>query len=332
MHDVFISYSTKNKNIADAIVADFEQHEIKCWYAPRDIIPGEEWVSAITSALEQSKALVLIYTDESNKSRQVMNEIAVAFNAGITIVPFKLSDEEMSSELEYYLTRVHWMDAVTKPLKENISALREYMDVIIHTPYAGNPGHVEKRKPKNIFGASIIVVLALILVVIVIIAAMIAKKHAVPTLEEQSSESRAGSADEENTADPDFNADENDDMEALKKLGDMYYEGSDAEMDEERALQYYINAEAGGLKDAEMFNRIGLILFSNEDYEQAAAYFVRSVEMEEDVTVIGNAALAYDNAGDSEKAVEWYQKAIDGGHREAERYKKRSESLLQQIP
>ena len=31
-HDVFISYSTKNKNVADAIVADFEQHTD--WFDP----------------------------------------------------------------------------------------------------------------------------------------------------------------------------------------------------------------------------------------------------------------------------------------------------------
>ena len=28
-HDVFISYSSKNKNVADAVVADFEQNGIK---------------------------------------------------------------------------------------------------------------------------------------------------------------------------------------------------------------------------------------------------------------------------------------------------------------
>ena len=138
-HDVFISYSTKNKNVADAVVADFEQHGIKCWYAPRDILPGEEWVTAITKALEVSKALVLIFTDESNNSRQVMNEIAVAFNAGITIVPFRLTDEQMSSELEYYLTRVHWLDAVSKPLKKNITALREYIEVIVNTENGAAP-------------------------------------------------------------------------------------------------------------------------------------------------------------------------------------------------
>ena len=68
-HDVFISYSSKNKNIADAVVSEFEQHGIRCWYAPRDIRPGEEWVTAITGALEKAKVLVLIFTDESNSSR-----------------------------------------------------------------------------------------------------------------------------------------------------------------------------------------------------------------------------------------------------------------------
>ena len=65
MHDVFISYSTKNKNVADAVVANFEQHGIKCWYAPRDILPGEEWVSAIRDGLNIATIFVLIYIEES---------------------------------------------------------------------------------------------------------------------------------------------------------------------------------------------------------------------------------------------------------------------------
>ena len=55
--DVFISYSSKNKEIADEIVKEFESNNIKCWYAPRDIMPGEEWVTAVTGGLESSKVL-----------------------------------------------------------------------------------------------------------------------------------------------------------------------------------------------------------------------------------------------------------------------------------
>ena len=43
-HDVFISYSHKDKAVADAIVARLEQDNCRCWYAPRDIAPGADWM------------------------------------------------------------------------------------------------------------------------------------------------------------------------------------------------------------------------------------------------------------------------------------------------
>ena len=133
-YEVFISYSTKNKNVADAVVANFEKNGIRCWYAPRDILPGQEWVSAIKEGLRAAKVFVLIFTQESNLSRQVMNEVALAFNASKTIVPFRLTEEMMNDELEYYLTRVHWLDAVSKPLERSIEALRNYVEVILQKP------------------------------------------------------------------------------------------------------------------------------------------------------------------------------------------------------
>ena len=178
-HDVFISYSTKNKNVADAIVSNFEQEGIRCWYAPRDILPGQEWVSAINDALEAAKVLVLIYTEESNDSRQVMNEVALAFNAGLTIVPFRLSEGEMNRELKYYLTRVHWLDAVSKPLSKNIVDLREYVEVILNkapsVEAAREKDHAETKAPKKngVNVALIGVAAAAVLLCIVLIVMMI---------------------------------------------------------------------------------------------------------------------------------------------------------------
>ena len=133
--DVFISYSSLNKNVADAVVSDFEQNGIRCWYAPRDIMPGQEWVTAIHEAINMCQLFVLIYTDSSNESKQVANEVALAFNSGKTLIPFKLSDTQMSSELEYYLTRVHWLDAVNPPLLEShISIKKEFDSFLTHYP------------------------------------------------------------------------------------------------------------------------------------------------------------------------------------------------------
>lgn len=124
-YDVFISYSSTNKSIVDAIAADFELQNIKCFYASRDILPGEEWAKMIKEALEDAPVFVLVLTPASNRSRQVMNEVALAFNAGKTIIPFKLTEDPLSYEMAYYLTRVHWLDALTGSINIHIQELRE---------------------------------------------------------------------------------------------------------------------------------------------------------------------------------------------------------------
>lgn len=130
-HDVFISYSSKNKNIADAIVADLEQHNIKCWYAPRDILSGEDWAGAINNAISSTKIFVLVFTDESNRSHQVTNEVTLAVNGGKIIIPFRLSGSDMNDTLQYYLSSVHWLDAVSQPLNHNIETLRKQIIALL---------------------------------------------------------------------------------------------------------------------------------------------------------------------------------------------------------
>ena len=131
-HEVFISYSSKNKNIADAIVADLEQNNIRCWYAPRDIYPGEDWAGTIKNAIESTKIFVLVFTDESNQSHQVTNEVTLAVNSGKIIIPFLLTGSNMNDTLLYYLSSVHWLDAVSQPLSTNIETLRKQISVLLN--------------------------------------------------------------------------------------------------------------------------------------------------------------------------------------------------------
>jgi hypothetical protein len=54
-HDVFISYSSKDKVVADAVCAGLEGRGIACWIAPRDLVPGVDWGAAIVDAISGSK-------------------------------------------------------------------------------------------------------------------------------------------------------------------------------------------------------------------------------------------------------------------------------------
>ena len=122
-HDVFISYSHKDKAAADAICARLEREGIRCWYAPRDIEPGADWAGSIIDAIEETKILVLVFTDFSNASRQVLREVNNAVRTGAVIVPFRMTDSAPSGGMRYYLSAVHWLDAMNGTLEQNIEEL-----------------------------------------------------------------------------------------------------------------------------------------------------------------------------------------------------------------
>ena len=55
-HDVFISYASRDKAAADTICGGLEQRSIRCWMAPRDIVPGVPWAESIIDAIEGSRS------------------------------------------------------------------------------------------------------------------------------------------------------------------------------------------------------------------------------------------------------------------------------------
>jgi hypothetical protein len=70
-HDVFISYSSKDKLTADAICAALERDGARCWIAPRDVLAGEEWAQSIIQAINGAKVLILVFSGFANASPQI---------------------------------------------------------------------------------------------------------------------------------------------------------------------------------------------------------------------------------------------------------------------
>ena len=110
-HDVFISYSTKDKAVADAVCAALESNGVNCWIAPRNIEPGTPYASAIINGIKETGLFLLVFTSNSNMSEHVINEVDIAFNANKEIIPFMLEDVPMNPELNYYLSRKQWFVA-----------------------------------------------------------------------------------------------------------------------------------------------------------------------------------------------------------------------------
>lgn len=130
-HDVFISYSRSDKPTADAVCATLEHEGIRCWIAPRDVLPGMEWGEAIVNGIHDSQVMVVVLSACANESRHICREVERAVAKGITIVPFRIEDIAPSSSLEYFIGSVHWLDALTPPLENHLKELANKVRLLL---------------------------------------------------------------------------------------------------------------------------------------------------------------------------------------------------------
>ena len=122
-HDVFVSHSSKDKPVADAVVAGLEAAGIRCWCAPRDIAPGTTWGEAINAAIEGSRFMVIVLSENANSSNHVVREVERAVANNVIIIPFRIENVTPTGAMAYFLSSEHWLDALTPPIKKHIQEL-----------------------------------------------------------------------------------------------------------------------------------------------------------------------------------------------------------------
>jgi TolB-like protein/Flp pilus assembly protein TadD len=69
--------------------------------------------------------LVLVFSENANKSEHVSREVAKAFSSGIAVIPFRIAEVTPNRGLAYFLNTVHWLDAIKPPLKPHLETLAE---------------------------------------------------------------------------------------------------------------------------------------------------------------------------------------------------------------
>jgi TIR domain/Sel1 repeat len=122
-HDVFISHSSQDKPVADAVCAALENTAIRCWIAPRDVQLGLSYPGQITRAIKSGKVIVLIFSAHTNASDDVLREVQLAASSHLHIVQFRIEDVVPNDDLLYYLSAPQRLDALTPPLESNVQRL-----------------------------------------------------------------------------------------------------------------------------------------------------------------------------------------------------------------
>jgi nucleotide-binding universal stress UspA family protein len=73
MADIFLSYSHRDRELAEQLAQVFRQLGVSVWWDQR-LLPGEPWSEAIADALAQTDAAVLLVTPASLESASARDE------------------------------------------------------------------------------------------------------------------------------------------------------------------------------------------------------------------------------------------------------------------
>ncbi|MBQ3220509.1 MAG: toll/interleukin-1 receptor domain-containing protein [Clostridia bacterium] len=118
----FISYSFRDKNIADNLCFKLESNGLPVWYAPRDV--SGAYAESIIRAIDSCTHFIVILSQNSMMSEHVLNEIDVAFQRlpnDIKFKPLRIDDSALSPSVKYYLSRQNWMNAFVPPLEARLN-------------------------------------------------------------------------------------------------------------------------------------------------------------------------------------------------------------------
>lgn len=121
-HDVYISYSTKDKDVAFMICYVLEMNDVKCWIAPRNITSMQHYADDIADAIKSAKTVVLVFSENSDNSKFVNNEIEQAFNLNKPIIVFKIDDYYPHQPMDFYLKNQKHITSYPDP-KEKLEEL-----------------------------------------------------------------------------------------------------------------------------------------------------------------------------------------------------------------
>ena len=110
------------------------------------------WARAIVEALDESRMMVVVFSDHFNNSDQVDREIELASEDSKPILTFRITDDAFKGAKKYYLKNINWIDAFPNPAElfgsvaDNVAKLLD-MELSVSTAKA-TPAPVLNSTPK----------------------------------------------------------------------------------------------------------------------------------------------------------------------------------------
>ncbi len=106
MADIFISYSSKDKESADQLSELLASAGLSVWIDQSGIEAATSWSKEIVHAIDGCKAFVVLLSPNSIESQNVIKEVSLAAEQKKKILPLDLEPVSLPEDLRYHLAGI----------------------------------------------------------------------------------------------------------------------------------------------------------------------------------------------------------------------------------
>src|ERR1700752_288144 len=108
MPDIFISYSSKDRDQATALAELLWTEGLDVWIDKQALGGGQEWATKIAEAIRECKAFLLLLSPYSVQSPEVLRELSLASERKRRVVPIELGGiTDLPVHFDYPLAGLH---------------------------------------------------------------------------------------------------------------------------------------------------------------------------------------------------------------------------------
>lgn len=121
--DVFISYSREDKEVVLALAGELRSCGVSLWIDQGGIDGAAMWGEEIVNALENAKVLLLMVSERSVNSHNVVKEVVLASERKEHILPIHLEPTRIPSGLKYPLAGIQHIEYYANDPEESLRSI-----------------------------------------------------------------------------------------------------------------------------------------------------------------------------------------------------------------
>jgi hypothetical protein len=137
----FFSYSRKDSDFVIKLAGDLKKAGIDVWVDQLDILPGARWDDSIEKGLHNASGMLVVLSETSIQSENVMDEVSYALEKGKRVVPLLIHN----CDVPFRLARLQYID-----FTKDYNTASQHLVQTLNAPQASLPVSEPARQSSNV--------------------------------------------------------------------------------------------------------------------------------------------------------------------------------------